>query len=113
MIILSNMQEKEPKIEYEPSYEKPEKSSDSENREIPEREIPEKGIEEIKKKREEEEEKEEAYKDELDELVETFKEKGFSEANKKAKKMSKKKGGAVIIDRFHDKVSQIIEKEDV
>ena len=103
------MPEKEPTIEYEPNPEKkreiPEVENNFSKEEEDDREIPEKGKREIKKKKREEEEKEEAYKKEIDELVNLAKEKGFSKAYKKAKKLSKKKS-AIIIDRFHDRLSQ-------
>ncbi|MGM0439007.1 MAG: hypothetical protein ACQEP3_01050 [Patescibacteria group bacterium] len=104
------MPEKEPTIEHEPNPEK--------KREIPEAEqnfsekqeetfdIPEEGKKEIRRKKEEEKEKQEAYKEEIEELVALAKEKGFSKAYKKAKKLSNKNNDSIIIDRFHDRLSQ-------
>ena len=103
------MPEKEPTIEHESNPEKnieiPE-SEDSFSKEGEKKiESPEKGKKEIKKKRKEEKEKKEAYKEEVDDLVGMAKEEGFSKAFKKAKKLSKKKS-SIIIDRFHDRLSQ-------
>ena len=100
------MPEKEPTFEYEPNPEKGNEIPETKNiSETEPTELPEEGKREIKKKKEEEREKEKAYSKEVKELVSLAKEEGFSKAYKKAKKLSKKKS-AIIIDRFHDRLSQ-------
>ena len=104
------MIENEPKIEYEPNPEKreggveiPETEDIDNESDKSEEEVVEK--EEVKKKKEEIVEKKEAHEKEVEELISIAKEKSFSKALKRAKKLSKKKS-AIIIDRFHDRLSQ-------
>ncbi len=54
----------------------------------------------------EKEEKRNAYKNEIDHLVRLAEEKGFDEALKEAKKISKKKRSAMIVDLFHDRLAE-------
>lgn len=109
MIIFNNMAEKEPTIEYEPQPEKDKETPESKSPEKESRPDPEyrqKKKDSDKKKEKEIEEKKTAYKEEINQLIDLAKQEGFSEAYKKAKKMSKEKDDSIIIDLFHDRLSQ-------
>ncbi len=102
------MQEKEPTIEYEPNPEKkreiPEIKNNYSAKEINKDNLKEERVE-FERKKKERKEKEVAYKKEIQGLIDLAEKEGFSKAQKRAEKMSKKKG-SIIIDLFHDRYSQ-------